>query len=175
MTRAGLLVAVSLSVLTACTSVSGPAPTDPTTRSAPVADQQSELQAQAADLRPTVDALAALVPDVTLDSPLDDRAVNCRVGIEDDGSKRWVYARNLRYAGTGADVIDAAGRELEQRGFEIRRRQDTPEESSFTALRDGVAVRVLDGPLEEGGAAIAILGYGACVATDGTVDTRNPS
>lgn len=140
-----------------------------------MADQATELSRAATLLRTDLDALSALVPSPDESSPPEDRAVDCRVGGDDDGSKQWVYAPRFFYPGPGAAVVEQAAAELERRGYTVGQRASSNRESSFTAVKDGAAVTVRDGPLpSDPGSAVAFLGYGPCVAADGTVSTRNP-
>ncbi len=139
-----------------------------------MADQTTQLSQAFSGLRADVDALLESVPAPTESFAPEDRAVSCGVG-SDDGSTQWVYSPGFRYAGPGAAVVEPAAAELERRGYTVGRRSTSAEESSFTAVKEGAAITVRDGPLpDEPGSAVVFLGYGPCVGTDGTVDTRNP-
>ena len=140
-----------------------------------MADQEAELSRTAALLRTDLDALSALVPSPRESFAPEDGEMDCRVGGDDDGSKQWVYAPRFFYPGPGAAVVEQAAAELERRGYVVGQRAASDRESSFTAVKDGAAVTVRDGPLpSDPASAVVFVGYGPCVAADGTVSTRNP-
>lgn len=176
------LCGTGLLLLTGCLS----SPTDdakvrPTpTRSTPMADQNQVLTELAAELRETVDALAALVPAVTFGGSTGDSAGPCFIYDEDDGTtQQWGYSFRFFFDGD-PEMLGAAARQLLiDRGFMIRETQIRADPVSYTALRDGASITVNADPLDPStgktGSAVVFVGNSACVAPDGTVDTTNPS
>lgn len=139
-------------------------------------DQATQLDALATEMRSTIDALASAVPNVTDRSRTGDEAVSCGVGDADDGTKQWVYSLRIFYAGMGGEVVASSRIIVEERGYRIREQGSTDEEASFTAVRAGDAITVRAGTDGTGSetAAVVFLGYGACVAPDGTVNGVSP-
>ncbi len=144
-----------------------------------MADQQQVLEELAAELRGTVDALLPLVPAVSSSGMTDDTPSACFVGGDDDGTKQWGYGFRLFFDGEPAEVGQAARSLLQERGFAFRGEVATEGPVAFTAFRNGAGISVrasrtdpATGP--PGPAAVVFVGDTACVAPDGTVDTRNP-
>jgi hypothetical protein len=88
---------------------------------AAAADQQAVLDQLAGELRETVDALAAQVPEVQRRDLTGDSAAACSVGADDDGTQQWIYGVRLVYDADPEAVAKAARDLLTQRGFTLRR------------------------------------------------------
>jgi hypothetical protein len=167
-------VVVALTVtglaLTACTATSTPPTSSPsTTAKATVADPNTVLNQLATDLRTRIDTLTSGLP-ATDRRVTGNHANVCHLPNKRDWPKQWHYARGLHLAQPNSrPIARQIAAKLTAQGWAVHSYTDTATELRFAAQKEGSAIDIGAGTANGG---MVVLGWTACVDSDGTVDRR---